>query len=100
MRLAHERPAFGAEIVPDLLVVHPLVNHLRDLPPSRVRHAAAVRVATRQRIEVAGADVVANLAGAVDACEEPFDAFFFGALAANVGWIVAFLNFFGWGGHF
>ena len=74
MGLRQHRPPFRPQVVKDLLVVHPLVDHLGDPPAGGVRHPAAVRVAARQGVEVAGADVIADLAGAVDAREEPLDA--------------------------
>src|SRR5262249_27010296 len=58
----------------DLLIAQACVDQAGDSLAHGVGHAAAVGVAARQGVEVAGTGVVRDGAGAVDAGQEPLDA--------------------------
>src|SRR5262249_32651261 len=69
----------------DLLVAQPLVDQRGDFFAHHVGHAAAVRIATGQGVEMAGANVAWYAAGAIDAGQEPLDALTLAAGQAYVG---------------
>ena len=85
MRRKHQMAISLEQPVPDLAVAKALVDHFTNLPAGLVGGGAAVGVAACEAVEVPGADVPANLAGAVDAGQEPLDPFVFGPGTADVG---------------
>src|SRR3712207_6544491 len=74
VRPEHERAALPQELLKDLPVGQALLDLAGDELARRVGGAAAVGVAARQRVEVPGADVPLDAAGAVDVRQEPLDA--------------------------
>src|SRR5216683_5661628 len=67
-------PMFSEQFLEDLLVGQSLVDLFCKGLAHYVRHAAAVGVATGERVKVSGAIVALDAAGAVDTGQEPVDA--------------------------
>src|SRR5262245_21064862 len=85
MRPDQVRPLLFQQFLKYLPVGQSLIDFPGDDLADVVRHAAAVGVAAGQRIEVAGATVASDLAGAIDAGEKPLDPLRFVAWPVQVG---------------
>ena len=89
MRFQQRRALLNFQIIPDLLVAQARVDLLGNLLAHRIGPPARVGIAAGQRVEVTGARIAADLAGAIDAGEEPVDALIFSLGPIDVWRIVA-----------